>query len=557
MQHRSTVFAVVAWIGGSFVAVHAASPCLHADVGIDAAHTAITLHVDLPRGSKGIFLQTLDGYQRSRLWHSPDGSTRITDNSLQIADPRQRQLRMTMDVRSNLERPDRTYAPFLRFSDGTVAVNTAIFSAAANTLPLCLRFVPAAGEQAVGFGTASERPLNAPDLPAPAAYVAFGTPRVERFDALMMVTDRGAPEWIRQRLHASLPGVAGFYRQRMGPMAIPTVFLYRLAGKQPGSAYHGDRLPGSITLGLSDASWQQPDPLAARQLSVFLAHEMFHVWNAGHGLEAVNAEENLASEGGADMASMFAVATIEGQGKRDWLKSASTPLSQCMLSLPDDASALAGHLGNGQLAYDCGVPMMLVIAALNDPRDPVDGYFAAWKRLIDARRSSAHAGYHWSDLLPAGPAGAVVRAALVRAVHGDDAYASSILQALRLAGYVVARQPITDNLRPSLNMRMMAMLMASDCAGRTSFWTHPDGFLLDSPLPECHSLLAGKKVVSLLGQALASDQPEALASAIRARCAAGGKVSVGYADGSTSAMRCPAKPVSAPAPWQIVDYRAR
>lgn len=492
MQYRSIVFAVVAWIAGSFVAAHAEAPCIHADVGIDAAHTTITLQLALPRGSNGLAWQPLDGYLRTRLWRSPDGSARITDDHLQVANPRQRQLRVTMDVRTNLERPDRTYAPFLRFSDGTVAVDTAIFGAAANSTAVCLRFVPAAGEQVVGFGKASERPFTAPALRAPAAYVAFGTPRVERFHALMMVSDRGAPEWIRQRLHASLPGVAGFYRQRMGPMAIPTVFLYRLAGNQPGSAYHGDRLPGSITLGLSGASWQQPDPVAAHQLSVFLAHEMFHVWNAGDGLKAVESEDNIASEGGAEMASMFAVATIEGHARHDWLTYASTALNQCLQMLPDDAGPLAGHLGNGQLPYDCGVPLMLVIAALNDPRDPLDGYFAAWKRLLDARRGSAHTGYHWSDLLPTGPAVADVRVTLVRAVHGDDAYASSMLQALRLAGYVLARQPITDNLRPSLNMRMMATLMASDCSGRTSFWTHPDGFLLDSP-PARMPQLAGRQ----------------------------------------------------------------
>ncbi|MEO9078560.1 MAG: hypothetical protein ABI268_04520, partial [Rhodanobacter sp.] len=67
----------------------------------------------------------------------------------------------------------------------------------------------------------------------------------------------------------------------------------------------------------------------------------------------------------------------------------------------------------------------------------------------------------------------------------------------------------------------------------------------------------GKRVISLLGQTFADDQPQQLAAAIRARCASGGSIDAGYADGSPAAqLDCPAEPLMLPNLWQIVGYRA-
>ncbi|MEO9079931.1 MAG: hypothetical protein ABI268_11555 [Rhodanobacter sp.] len=399
MRTRLGLLLPISWIATGWLPALAGTSCIDATIRIDAAHTQISATLALPDGLSAITLKPIDGYQRTQLWSSPDGSAVITDNELRAADPHQRLLHVTMDVRANVKRPDRTYPPFLRFADGTIVLETDTFASTEHSTPLCLRFVPAAGEQVIGYGSVSSHPLRAPHTPAPAAYVAFGSPRVERDHSLLLVSDRRTPQWIRERLQHTIPGLTEFYRQRMGPMAVPTVFFYSLEGSH-GSGYHGDRLPGSVTLGLLGDAWQTPDDSAIHQITEFVGHEIFHVWNATDGMEPVDAESNLASEGGAELAKMIATAHVEGNGTLAWLAEASNSLNDCLLSLPTRSSLAAGQLDHGQLPYTCGVPVMLVLAALNDPQDPATGYFRMWKALIERKSSATDRQYRWTELAP-------------------------------------------------------------------------------------------------------------------------------------------------------------
>lgn len=556
MRTRIWLLLLTSWLATAWLPALASTSCIDATIGIDTAHTDISMSLTLPDGVRAIELKPIDGYQRTHLWRSPDGSAVITDSELRAADPHQYRLRVTMDVRANVQRPDRTYPPFLRFADGTIAVETDTFASAEHTTPLCLRFVPAAGEQVIGYGSVSSQPLRAPSTPAPAAYVAFGTPRVERIHAQLLVSGRRTPDWIRERLHHTVPGLTEFYRQQMGPRALPTVFFYSVQGSH-GSGYHGDRLPGSVTLGLLGNAWKTPDPDAIHQITEFVGHELFHVWNAADGIEPVDATSNLASEGGAELAKMLATAHVEGNGRQAWVAEASASLNDCLLSLPAQGSLATGHLDHGQLPYTCGVPVMLTLAALNDSQDPATGYFRMWQALIKRKSSATDRHYRWTDLAPP-TADPQVMADLKRAVHGDADYASAITQALTRVGFVLqAPTSLSATLRQRMNMQLMASLMAHDCDGRISFWNKPNGFLLDQPLPSCRTLGAGKLVVSLLGQSFVDDQPQQLAAAIRARCASSGNISAGYADGSpAAALSCPTKLPKLPKLLQIVSYRA-
>lgn len=554
-RRRWLLAAVIVWIATGSLPLLAAPSCVDADIGIDAGHHTLTMQLVLPHGVTSLALAPIDGYHRRQLWRSPDGSVVITDNTLRPAHPQQRRLRVSMDVSANVDKPDRTYPPFLRFADGTVALDSDTFAAATGATPLCLRFIPARGEQVIGYGRVSDHPLRAPTTPALAGYVAFGTPRVDRHPSLLLVSDRQAPEWIGRQLGTTILAIADFYRQQMGPITTPTVFLYDMHGAH-GSGYHGDRLPASVTLGLVGDTWKTPDTSAAHQLIEFVAHELFHVWNAAQGMEPANDESNLASEGGAELAKMFATAHIEGSGQQTRLDEAGTSLNNCLLALPAHGSLAAGHLDHGQLPYDCGVPVMLVLGAMNDPQDPVAGYFRAWKTLIERKRAASDHHYRWAELAPAAHPPSL--ATLDHAVHGDASYATDIRKALGQAGFVVSKEPtLSASMRQRMNMQLMQALMAQDCAGRVSFWSKPEGFLLDRPLPECRTLSPGGLVVSLLGQPFRSDQPIALAAAIKARCAAGGKITAGYADGTpASELGCPADLPTLPEPLRITGYRA-
>jgi len=201
------------------------SACIPAEVRMDATHTAIDFYLHLPPGTTRIALEDLAPYSRRDLWQSPDESATVEETAI-AARGAHRDLHLRMGVSRQPPHQDRAYAPFQRFADGTVAVYGPQFEAPAeNPLQLCVRYVPVQGEQVIGFGHASSSPLSSAQ-PWPPGYVAFGKPYVQRHHGLLLVSDRGAPAWIRQRMAVSIPRLVDLYRQRLGPGTVPTVFLF-------------------------------------------------------------------------------------------------------------------------------------------------------------------------------------------------------------------------------------------------------------------------------------------------------------------------------------------
>lgn len=524
-------------------------------------HRQVSVAATLPEDIDALTLVAFDGYRRSELLHSPDGSATVADNSLRPTNLRHRRLQLVMDVGRNLPQRDRAYAPFLRFGDGTVAVDSDLLAAAPGAPALCLRFLPPPGEQVIGFGRASRGPLTAPITGNASGYVAFGHPRIEGTSP-MQVIDRTVPAWARQRLGRTIDQLAQFYRKRLGPAPLPVVLIYRMPYPPggTGTGYHGDRLVGSLTLGLlgSDPDWRAPSPAILAMTTGFVAHEMFHVWNLGdHVRPADDGEASLASEGGAEFARLLATAILRGGGQRDWLAAVGQSLNACLLALPDRGSLAGNDLAHGKLPYDCGVPMMLTLAIAANPRDPVAGYFSAWRHLIIARPTEAN-GYDWSDLARKGTDPRLLRA-LHAAVDGDRAYPDAIQQALRLTGFTVSPEhhPAAD-MRRQLNLKLVAALVSTDCGGRINLWNHPDGFLTGTPLPGCRTLQAGKLIDTVLGKRLNDDDPIALRDALQARCNADEEVTVGYA-GHPNPVRlaCPPHWPAMTALWRIEVAAAR
>lgn len=154
---RTLAFAIL--FACIWLPTQAATTCIDADVSIDAAHRALTLQLTLPPGTDTLAMKPLDGYRRSQLLRSPDGSAVVTDQGLQLANPRQRRLRVQMDVHNNLDRPDRTYPPFLRFADGTIALETDTLAAARGAAPLYLH-PPVCRRRAADAGRGPPRALQ-------------------------------------------------------------------------------------------------------------------------------------------------------------------------------------------------------------------------------------------------------------------------------------------------------------------------------------------------------------------------------------------------------------
>lgn len=529
-----------------------AEACVEASVGIDAAHRAITMELALPEGVDELTLAPFDGYERSALLRSPDDSAVVSNDSLRPARPG---LRMTLalDVRDNLPQRDRAYAPFLRFADGTVAFDSELLAPAEGAPPLCLRFFPPHGQKAVGFGKAVAGALRAPGDGRRGGYVAFGDPRANDTGAMLEAFDRTTPDWAVQRLDATLDRVVAYYRRWLPPIRLPTAFVYRMP-YPPGTGgigSHGDRLPESLTLGLLGNDWSVPQDEALLPLTGFIGHEVFHLWNAANGMVPAGTRSMLAQEGGAELAGMFAAASLGGGGESAWLDAATDALDTCLASLPESGLLADADLAHGRLPYDCGVPAMLALAAANDHGDPAAGYFNAWKRVVERGLAEPDLSYRWDELADPGTDPRVL-AALRGAIDGGDGYEEGIRNALTFAGFMlVPNDRLSPALRNRLNQQLVGALMARDCDGVVDLWSESDGFRVGEHANACRALQPNRTIVAVLGMPLASDDPAALRQAIRARCEAAEKADVHYDDGATVKLECPAELPRLPAMWRI------
>lgn len=516
--------------GFVFGAPGARAGCLPVDVRFDARLQAVDATLTLPPSVDRVELRDLAPYRRTALWTSPDGSARIAETSVKPAVSGRRTLHLRMNVQAQVPMEDRAYAPFQRFADGTVAVYAPLFLAPGDAaVRLCPRWHPAAGEQVLGYGRAQSTTL-ATDMARPEGYVAFGHPRVLHHGALMLVSDRLTPDWVQARIAALAPALVDRYTKAMGPATVPMLFLFTRPTPHGVHDYKGDHLPASITLDLFGDGWGKVDEVNAGELSRFLAHELFHSWNSGALLGSPEGEALLAKEGGADMAKIFVIANISGQSKQDVLDAVAQAYDACLLELPNGSSLAEplGKLGPGHLPYDCGVPLMYALAVGADPAHPDHGYFGLWRKLREAHERHSVGGYGWQDLMPRQlPAG--VRTGLVKAVTQPDGYPAGLRAVWSTLGLGVHTETTMDVTgRRAYARRLMSHLMAQDCNGSVSFWNEPDGIRLDRPLPRCHTLRPGAMVISILGEPLAHADMEGLAQRVRALCAAGAEVAIGY-----------------------------
>jgi len=156
----------------------------------------------------------------------------------------------------------------------------------------------------------------------------------------------------------------------------------------------------------------------------------------------------------------------------------------------------------------------------------------------------------WQDLMPRA-IDPPLRGALERAIARPGGFAAGITEAWYRIGVRTAPQAVPDeDTRRSYAGQLMASLMAQDCGGMVSFWNDPEGIVLDQSLPRCKSLLAGRTVTHLLGQALATADPRELGEAIGKRCTEGQPVPVGYAPVAgkpqETALACSRPPAALP-----------
>ncbi|HEX7816524.1 hypothetical protein [Dyella sp.] len=532
--------------------VHAAATaCIPADIRLDASGNHADIRIALPKDIRSLALIDLTPLHRPSIWTSPDGSAHIQDNQISAADPGHRLLYIQMDVHAMPEREDRAYAPFLRYTDGTVVIRNTLFKPAGDHGPaLCPRFHASIDGMVAGFGQ-SRRDAIALDVSAPDGYVALGHPQIKQVDGLTMIVDRGLASWVVDDTVRNISAISAYYAATLGKRQVPTIFLYLVHGQ--GKGYHGDHQEAALSLAVEGDDWKTPDPAGEKQLLGFLAHEIFHTWNAGPALGSPEGEALLAKEGGAEFARVIATALVLKQDRATWLGKVSDAYDRCLAQLPKDrslAAALNDARAPGSLPYDCGVPLMFALAVAQEPGNPAHGYLELWRQLQHQAPHEHGRDYRWQDLMPA-LLSSGTRQALLQATADTGGYANGMSTALAQLHYDVrVRASISASGRQMYAQRQMARLMSGDC-GSVSMWTLDDGFMLDK-LPNCHALVPGK-VTSIAGIPIPGGEPAALQHALDEHCGHDQVVAVGY-DGKQPAISvaCKAPVSAAPQEWDIL-----
>lgn len=225
--------------------------CVRSVVSVDARRKQVLWDLYVPSGVTRIVLDGAGSFAVAilpeQLWKVRTGGAQFHGNTLELATTGERRVQLVMDVHRNHTVPDRTYAPFFRFSDGTIAVlSTNFLVSKLSPVSLCVRYRATPHDYVIGDGHAEQRVLSPPD--SFRGYVAFGTPVIAKSGGLMVVVDRASPPWLRQTVMQSLQRIAQFYSARLGLATLPTVFIFSSNDDETHNAVHGDTLPGSISL---------------------------------------------------------------------------------------------------------------------------------------------------------------------------------------------------------------------------------------------------------------------------------------------------------------------
>lgn len=441
----------------------------------------------------------------------------------------------------------REYESFLAFSDGSLAVYTGhlngmAFTESGDSVRIRDFVLSAAGgDHVVVPGASPAASLAWTDAPGQGTYAYFGSGVPAETPDMMLLMDRGLPDWLARTAEAAIPAFFRIYAERIGVdvPARPLVLLGRDPSPAPGLNSGGGVLPGLIQLMVQGDAWTERSPRAATQALHFIAHEAAHVWNGDYARSADPAESWM-HEGGADA---FADRALLASGlidREEFDTRATRAANLCSAELGGRALRSAAR-GAPAVSYACGNVMALWTEAALRTASGGD-LFAFWGELIGrAVRTGGtydQAAYLETALdlgLPHGAAAALAR--LADTDHGDTA--GLLAEGLAAAGVEVTRDPVGDaSYRQEWGRRLFSALMLADCGG-VSFYGGGGAYRVAGGLT-CGALREGAEVSRAEGLPLVEDGGRAY-DAVRAACPASGSVSIGLADGSAVDVPCPAE----------------
>lgn len=346
------------------------------------------------------------------------------------------------------------YTPFLKFSDGSMAVFTGQFVAgiprsenaedfldgvnndnASGPIDPTITIVPGDfGRMIVNanvFEEAVELELTEGE------YVYLGQAQAIETPMLTAVTDEAAPAWLRDHLYRTLADTYEYYGYRLGPLPGGKPFLLTVFQPLPGGrvSFAGGVLGSQLVvdLGLGD---EVPDTPESREfMARFFAHESAHLWHRGGGVPAAG-PGSWVHEGSADALAWFALSKLDVHSPDTVLRLFQEAANNCARYLDSGSLQEAGRRNALEAYYSCGAVIALATDGLMRARGR--DLFDFWRQLLNSgtgEEDEFRVDYYYLQVGRLQPGFDALLQAFVEEAHEDTAAA---IAELLVAGGVTA-----------------------------------------------------------------------------------------------------------------------
>lgn len=425
-------------------------------------------------------------------------------------------------VRPDAVEVDRIYQGLSRIGDGHVIYGPGVAARDGDTV---LTFDLAAGETS----------LPPADAIGGYAYLGAGAQVVAdpRGDvAIGANVDRALAEPLRQTFFKSM----AFYERRLGA-GLPFRPALMVSVDSPGpTTFRGDVTgTGLISLRFKGDAWRD----TGDQLTTFVWHETFHLWNGHAVVDRDGDTDPWLHEGGAEYAALLGAVSAgdlsEAQGRGIMTRN----LNRCrdVLGARDEASS---RLRSGSGPYACGA----LIQWLADLEFRKQGgeVLALWKTMLASARGNPQ-GYGVSEFR----AGLLPDSAVTVLLDGPGATRwQTINERLASLGVTLLNQPGDKDFQGAA----LFHVAKRNCkTGSYGFFDDVGALKLDGA--DC-GVLSGEPVIDTVEGFNPQTESRAMFDAVQARCAASQTVRYVARDGRVLEAICDA-PLVTPTVWAVVE----
>lgn len=423
-------------------------------------------------------------------------------------------------IRPDAAEVDRIYQGLSRIGSGRVLYGPGLKSAAGETV---LTFDLAADQIALPAGD----PISGYAYVGPAAQVVVD-PRGDV--AIGANVDAELAEPLRRTFFASM----AFYQQHLDA-GLPFRPALLVSVDSPGpTTFRGDVTgSGMISLRFTGDAWRG----AGDQLTTFVWHEAFHLWNGHAVVDRDGDTDPWLHEGGAEYAALLGAVSTGDLSEPEGRAVLTRHLNRCREIL-GDRNLNPASLRSGSGPYACGA-LIQWLADLELRKTGSDG-LALWKAILAAARSDP-AGYGVTEFR----AGLAPDSAVAVLLDGPGPTRWQAIQD-RLAGLGVTlmNQPSDKDFQGAA----LFHVAKRNCkTGSYGFYDTPGELKLDGA--DC-GVLSGEPIIDMVEGFDPQTQGRAMFDAVQARCASGQAIRYAARDGRVLEAVCDA-PLVAPTVWAV------